>query len=80
MEHNANGNRYKNFYRWESVKNEGYDYEREGLIKRLMSSRIINTNNKVLKIILDYYETSLVFLMRYVDILKNFKNPCWKNR
>ena len=80
MQHNINGTRYKNFYRWEYVKNEGYNYEREGLLKRIMSAKIINTKNSPLKTILDYYEASLVFLMRYVDILKNFKNPCWKNR
>lgn len=80
MQHNINGTRYKNFYRWEYVKNERYNYEREGLLKKIMSAKIINTKNGPLKTILDYYEASLVFLMRYVDILKNFKNPCWKNR
>ena len=80
MIYNTNGYRYKNYYKWESIKNEGYNYERDGLLKRIMSSRIVNTSNSTLKIILNYYETSLVFLMRYVDILKNFKNPCWKNR
>lgn len=80
MKQNVNGNRYKNFYKWETVKNVGYDYERNGLLNKIISSRIVNTTNKHLKMMLDFYETSFIFLMKYVDILKNFKNPCWKNR
>jgi hypothetical protein len=33
-----------------------------------------------LRILLNYLESSLVFLMKYVDVLKNFKNIHWKNR
>lgn len=80
MEYNLNGNRYKNFHNWETQKYMEYDYEKYGLLKKIMSNTIVNTKNKPLKIILNYYEQSLIFIMRYVDRLKNFKNPCWKNR
>lgn len=80
MEYKSNGTRFKNYYKWENTKNEGYNYERHGLLKHIMSSKITNTNNIVLKMILNYYESSLVFLMRYVDVLRNFKNVHWKNR
>ena len=63
-----------------NVKNNGYDYEKKGLLKRIMSSSIVNTNNAALRTMLDFYEASLIFVMKYIDILKNFKNPCWKNR
>lgn len=80
MIYNSNGKRYDNYHNWEVVKYNGYNYEKFGLLQKIMSNKIVNTNNNVLKIILNYYETSLIFLMRYVDILKNFKNTCWKNR
>ena len=80
MKYNANGNRYKTYYRWEDVKNSSYNYERDGLLNRIMSNVIVNTENKTLRLILEYYERSLIFLMKYVDELKNFKNPHWKNR
>lgn len=80
MEYNLNGNRYKNFYKWEDIKQMEYDYEKQGLLKRIMSNRIVNTHNVPLKMILEYYEKSFIFIMKYIDRLKHFKDPCWKNR
>lgn len=80
MKVRSNGTRYSTYYLWDDKKNAPYDYEREGLLKRILSPSITNTNNTVLKIILQYYEKSMVFLMKYTDILKNFKNIHWKNR
>ena len=65
MEYNLNGNRYKNFYKWENIKQMEYDYEKQGLLKRIMSNRIVNTNNMPLKMILEYYEKSFIFVMKY---------------
>jgi len=80
MTYNDNGNRYKHYQHWENVKNAPYDYERYGLLNKIMSNRIYNTTNEALKVILSYYERSLIFAMKYVDRLKHFKNPYWKNR
>ena len=80
MTYNDNGNRYKHYQHWEHVKNAPYDYERYGLLNKIMSNRIYNTTNEALKVILSYYERSLIFVMKYVDRLKHFKNPYWKNR
>lgn len=80
MEIRNNGTRYSNYRNWENVKHKSYDYANDGLLRYIMSNSIVNTNNQVLGFILKYLETSLVFLMKYVDILKNFKNPHWKNR
>lgn len=80
MIYNDNGNRYKHYQHWENVKNAPYDYERYGLLNKIMSNRIYNTTNEALKVILSYYERSLIFVMKYVDRLKHFKNPYWKNR
>lgn len=80
MEIRQSGTRYNKYYMWEDKKNIPYDYERNGLLNRILSPKIANTDNTVLKIVLQYYEKSLIFLMRYTDILKNFKNIHWKNR
>lgn len=80
MEYRENGTRYKNYKKWCVLKNNPYDYENDGLIKHLMSHNITSTNNHVLRVILTYFEKTLVYLLKYVDILKNFKNYHWKNR
>lgn len=75
-----NGYSFKNYYEWEDIKNKPYDYEREGLLNKIVSHNISGTKNPVLKKLLGYYESSIVWLLKYTDILKNFKNINWKNR
>ena len=65
---------------WDDTKNMPYDYRRKGLLKRVMSAPIVNTTNPVTKFMLDVYEYAIVFVLKYVDVLKNFKNVHWKNR
>lgn len=80
MEARSNGMRFLEYRKWESTKNVPYDYAKDGLLRHIMSPAIVNTTNSVLKYLLNYIESSLMFVMKYIDILKNFKNPHWKNR
>ena len=80
MEYRANGTRFAKYDQWEHKKHMPYDYSKEGLLKRIMSPAIVNTNNPVLKMLLQYVESSFIFVMKYTDVLKNFKNIHWKNR
>lgn len=80
MEVRDNGTRFLNYDNWEIVKNKPYDYTKNGLLKHLMSPIILDTTNQSLKILLQYVESSLIYVMKYTDILKNFKNIHWKNR
>lgn len=80
MKYNTNGYRFRNYYKWEYKKYSEYDYQRDGLLKHLLPKIIVESQNPILKFILNYVETSLIFLMKYVDKLKNFKNIHWKNR
>lgn len=80
MQYRENGTRYKNYYMWEDRKNTSYDYKKHGLIQHILSNKIVNTENTILKFILNYYEKSIFFMLNYVDRLKNFKNYHWKNR
>ena len=80
MEIRSNGTRFNNYDAWEVVKHMPYNYSKHGLLNHIMSSVIVNTTNPALKILLQYIEYSLIFAMKYVDILKNFKNIHWRNR
>lgn len=80
MEYRDNGYRFQNYCEWESTKQTPYDYKRNGLLQHILSRNIVSTENKVLKVILSYYEQSIIFLLKYVDRLKHFKNYHWKNR
>lgn len=80
MEIRDNGTRFFNFRKWENIKHSSYNYAKDGLLKYIMSPAIVNTTNSILKILLQYVETSLMFVMKYIDILKNFKNIHYKNR
>jgi hypothetical protein len=80
MEVRNNGTRFSEYYKWEDVKYTPYDYTKYGLLTRIMSNYVLNTTNPALKVVLEYVESSLLFVMKYTDILKNFKNIHWKNR
>lgn len=80
MEVRNNGTRFLEYRQWENFKYRPYDYGKDGLLKYIMSPVILNTTNPALKTLLQYVETSLMFVLKYTDILKNFKNIHWKNR
>lgn len=80
MKYRENGTKYKDYCLWEDRKNSPYDYERNGLLKHIMSNKIVNSNSSILQFVLNYYEKSLIFVMKYADRLKHFKNYHWKNR
>ena len=80
METRGNGTRFIEYDKWEIVKHKSYNYAKNGLLKNIMSPIILETNNPALRILLQYTETSLIFVMKYIDMLKHFKNIHWKNR
>lgn len=77
---NDNYSRFKYYGLWESRKNVPYNYERDGLLSKILSHKIAKSTNIPLQIILQYYEKSLIFLMKYTDRLRYFKNPHRNNR
>jgi hypothetical protein len=80
MEYRENGTHFNDYVEWEIILNAPYDYKRKGFLQHVMSNRIVNTDNVILKNVLRYYEQTLINLMQYVDRLKHFKNYHWKNR
>ena len=77
---NTSGTRYKRFKNLEKTGEQAYDYEKNGLLNKLMSHTIIESNNEILKNILSFFEKSMIFLMKYTKELQNFKNIPYKNR
>lgn len=81
MEIYKNGYRYYNYVAWDQqVKGQPYDYERKGLLKHLLSHKIIESKNTTLQYFLKFLENTLVMLMKLVERLKNFKNYAYTNR
>ena len=80
MKHRENGTKYKNYCLWDKRKISPYDYERNGLLQHIMSNKIVNSQNSILQFVLRYYEKSIIFILKYIDRLKHFKNYHWKNR
>ena len=76
----TNGDKYLTYFIWDKTKHESYKYNLYGILPKLMSSSIINTENVALKYILSFYDKTFIFLLKYIDELKNFKNFHWKNR
>ena len=75
-----NGTRYEYTEYYDKALNLPYDYERRGLLQHMMSQRIVNTENPITRFIYNVFEKELVFLLKYTDILANFKNPYYRNR
>ena len=80
MIYNENGHRFRNYDEWETPIFPLYNYEKNGLLRHIISHVIIDSKNNVLQAMLKYYEQSLVIVMKYIDQLKHFKNYHWKNR
>lgn len=80
MDKQINGKRFEPYKEWERILSPEYDYTRKGLVKRIISKPIAKTKNPILKIVLQFYESSIVYMLKSIDILKNFKNVHSKNR
>lgn len=80
----TNGTRFEQYYKSEfyreKTKNPTYNYESNGILVNIMSHKIIESRNKFLQEILSFVEKSLLYLLKYTDELKRFKDVHWKNR
>ena len=68
METRNNATRFINYDRWESTKYMPYNYVKNGLLNRIMSSQIANTNNAIFKILLQFVEIYLIVLVLYFEM------------
>ena len=80
MESFQNGDHYRVNKNWDKRLHMPYDYKNKGLINHIMSHKLWNTKNELLKYLLNHVENSLIYVMETADILNNFYNYNWKNR
>lgn len=80
MEYRENGTRYLGYRKWENVKQSPYDYEYNGLLKHILSNKLVNADNQLTQYVLRVYEKTIVYILKSIDNLKHFKNFYWKNR
>jgi len=78
MEYRLPGTRYAALRKYNQPKHAPYDYQRDGLLDKVLPPVITNTKNKTTRIVLDLVENASVFLLKYVDTLKHFKNWNYK--
>ena len=78
MEIRPIGSRRKYIKNYEVSNNQAYDYERYGLLNKVLPKVICETKNTSTRAVLRFVEYILVWLMKYVDDLKNFKN--WNHK
>lgn len=64
--------------KYDIIKHQPYDYRSKGLLNKLLPAVITSTTNKTTRLILEFVETVQLFLLEYVDELKQFKNTHWK--
>jgi hypothetical protein len=79
MEIRPIGSRRRYVKNYEVSNNQAYDYERYGLLNKVLPKVIYETKNTSTKAVLRFVEYILVWLMKYVDDLKNFKNWNYKD-
>lgn len=80
MIQNNNGNRYRSYKTWIHSIHEPYDYETYGITTKILSPKIYNSKNRILKIVLISYERALLIVNKTVDLLNNYHNYLWRNR
>lgn len=73
-----NGTRWKYLKQHTRAKHRPYDYEDKGLLVKLLPSQVINTDNTTTKATLAFVEDVLVRMLRYIDVLRYFKD--WNYR
>lgn len=78
MEYRPLGTRYEPVGRYDIIKHQPYNYKKSGLLRLVMPEVITKTTNKTTRLILDFVEAVQLFLISYVDELKQFKNPHWR--
>lgn len=80
MKAHDNGQRFESYKDWDVTHNMEYDYAHEGVVQKIVSKPISRTTNPILQIILQIYDSTIIYMLKSIDILKNFKNIHWKNR
>jgi len=80
METHSNNHRFYNYNAWENKLHQPYDYERNGLLKYILSHKLVESKNTTFQYLLKYIENSLIIVMKFAERLQHFKDPAYSNR
>ena len=75
-----NGKQFEENWRYNTLKHQPYAYKRKGIINKVLSNKIYDTKNTLLKAVLNVYEGILQFWFDSVDVLGHYINYREKNR
>lgn len=79
LEKEAIGKRKEYYYKYDKLDSR-YDWKHQGILTHIMSNAITSSKNSILRYMLGIFENSLIFILRYVDKLHDFKNYIKCNR
>lgn len=77
MEYRVLGTRYAGTNRYDVIRHKPYDYKKD-FLKQVLPEVITSTKNQTTRLVLQFVEHAMLFLISYVDELKQFKNPNYK--
>ena len=80
MEIFKNGEQFRYHWKLSDLKHQPYPYKRKGILNKVLSNKIYNTKNKLLKAVLAKYEDLIQYWFECADVLGNFHNYREKNR
>lgn len=66
--------RYAYFKALDDAKHMPYDFEKQGILENCLPEIITKTTNKTTNAILRFTERTFVFICKYIDELKYFKD------
>ena len=71
MTERENGHRYR-VREWDMLLHQPYDWEKKGILKKVMSHKITGTDNVILKAFLKTYENAILYCMKYAEVLSDY--------
>lgn len=74
-----NGWRWREYYLFNDEQNLPYDYERKGLLVKLLPKAFTQSKNKVFQAVLGIIERPSVFILKMIDVVANFRSINYRN-
>lgn len=75
-----NGYKHRNNYLYETKLNQSYDYKSNGLLKHLLSNKLLSSSNPIVQNIIKAVDKEVCFILKAVDHLRYFKDVLRYNR
>lgn len=77
-EYRPNGTRWEYTKKHQRAKWQPYDYARQGLLNKLLPEHVYNAKNTTTRAVFKFVEDVCVEILKYVDMLRHFKDWNWR--